>query len=74
MDFWIPRNHRTRDHQHDNHNREFHVALTSFPYKIALQRPKNVVPKIKRPVLRLHPIAGNATLPKWGAQKWGRKP
>lgn len=31
LDFWIPRNHRTRDDQHDDHNHEFHVALTILP-------------------------------------------
>ena len=36
MDSWIPRNHRTCDDQHNNHNRKFHGALTRLSCNVAL--------------------------------------
>jgi len=30
LDSWIPRNHRTRDHQHDDYSHEFHVTLSTL--------------------------------------------
>jgi hypothetical protein len=42
-DFRIPRNHRASDEGYDDHNNEFHVALTMLPFQFNNQHTAYVL-------------------------------